>query len=314
MILDLDMTILITGGTGLVGKALTNLFISKGYKVIILTRDVTNKADEPNITYAAWNVEDGTIDKKAIETADHIVHLAGENIAEKKWVKKRKIEIAQSRIKSSQLLVDSLIKIPNKVRSVISASAIGWYGEDPEIPNRNPFSEEAPAAKGFLGETCKAWEASISPVQELGIRLVIVRTGIVFSKEGGAIAEFKKPLLRYGVAPILGSGKQAISWIHEEDLARLYLHAIENQNISGVYNAVATQITDNKRLNQLLAKIYRKKFYMMMHVPGFILKLVLGEMSVEVLKSTSVSNQKIRHTGFTFLYPAAETALKNLKT
>ena len=306
------MTILITGGTGLVGKALTQLLLSKGYKVIILTRDASGKTSSANITFANWNIEQGTIDDTAIQNADHVVHLAGENVGEKRWTRKRKKEIAESRIKSSQLLVEKLEKIPNNIKSVISASAIGWYGEDPEIPNRNPFTEDAPSANGFLGETCKAWEESIAPVKELGKRLVKIRTGIVFSKEGGALAEFRKPL-RYGMAPILGGGKQIISWIHEEDLARIYLFAIENENMKGVYNAVATQFTDNKTLMQRISKLYREKFCMTIHVPAFLLKIYLGEMSVEVLKSTTVSNQKIRHAGFTFLYPNAEIALKNLK-
>jgi len=312
-ILDLDMTILITGGTGLVGNAVTKLAIEKGYQVIILTRDKSKTSSQKNITYANWDLERPMIDERAIREADFVIHLAGANVGEKRWSAKRKDEILKSRTDSSTLIVDSLKKIPNNVKTVISASAIGWYGEDPEIPNKHPFTEDARAAGGFLGETCKAWEESISPVEGLGKRLVILRTGIVFSREGGALEKLKMPITRFGTAPILGSGKQAISWIHEEDLARMYLHAVETESMKGAYNAVATQVTDNKRLNQLLARIYRKKFYMMVHVPAFVLKIALGEMSIEVLKSTTVSNQKVRHAGFTFLYPAAETALQNLK-
>ena len=302
-------TILITGGTGLVGKALGQALLEKGYRVIILSRQVDKKSETPGLSYATWNVAAQTIDKEAIAKADYIIHLAGAGVADKRWTKKRKQEIVDSRVNSSKLIVDSFKTIPNKVKAVVSASAIGWYGPDPAIPNPKPFTEEAAANDDFLGTTCKLWEESIEPVTQLGIRLVKLRTGIVLSNEGGALKEFLKPL-KFGVAAILASGKQIISWIHIDDLVNMYVAAIENENINGVYNAVAPKPVSNKELTLELAKS-RKKFFIPIHVPSFILKIMLGEMSTEVLKSATVSTNKIQRSGFDFTYPAIKEALAN---
>ena len=304
-------TILITGGTGLIGSALSKLLIGRKHDVIILTRKIPEKKpiDDPAIQYAEWNVKEQTINEEAIKKADHIVHLAGASVAEKRWTSSRKKEIIESRIFSSALLVKALKEIPNNVLSVISSSAIGWYGGD--SPGKKPFVENDPSAEGFLGETCKAWEESIEPVRWLGKRLVKLRTGIVLSNRGGALYEFKKPL-NLGVASILGNGKQVMSWIHIEDICRMYCYAIEHQQLHGVYNAVSSHPTTNKKLVLELAKRMRGNFFIPMHVPAFVLKLVLGEMSIEVLKSATVSNQKIRQAGFRFLYPSLEACIEHL--
>jgi uncharacterized protein len=304
-------TVLITGGTGLVGKALGQALIEKGYSIIILSRQQGKKSDVANLSYAAWDVEKQTIDKAAISAADHIIHLAGAGVAEKRWTKKRKQEIVDSRVNSSQLLVDSLKTIPNKVKAVVSVSAIGWYGHDPVIPNPTPFEENDPADKAFLGDTCKKWEESIEPVTQLGKRLVKLRTGIVLSNDGGALVEFKKPL-QFGIAAILGNGKQIISWIHINDLVRLFIAAVENDSMNGAYNAVAPNPVSNKELTIQLAKS-RKKFFIPLHAPSFVLKIVLGEMSIEVLKSATVSCAKVQQSGFEFIFPTIETALADLK-
>ncbi len=306
-------TILITGGTGLIGVALTDLLIEKGYKIIILSRNPSKNqhSKHPNVSYAAWDIKAQTIDDAAIRESDHIIHLAGAGIADKRWTRKRKEEIIESRTHSSGLLVKALKEIPNKVKSVISSSAIGWYGEDPQIPNPKPFKESAPSAPGFLGETCEAWEKSIQPVTQLNKRLVILRTGIVFSKDGGAYYEFRKPL-KFGFATILGEGRQIISWIHKEDIARIYIHAIEHPEMSGVFNAVTTHHVSNKSLILQIAQKLRGRFFIPVYVPSFALKLVLGELSVEVLKSATIDNEKIRHAGFQFLYPSLDSALNEL--
>jgi uncharacterized protein (TIGR01777 family) len=305
-------TVLITGGTGVIGKNLTGHLTAKGYDVIILSRENIVSPVSEQVTYALWDINKNKIDEKAIAKADYIIHLAGAGVADKRWTKKRKNEIIDSRVKSSELLVKALKEIDNKVKAVISASAIGWYGEDDfNINGKDGFKETATPSRDFLGQTCKQWEQSLEPVTELNKRLVKLRTGIVLSIGKGALSEFIKPL-RFGIAPILGSGKQIISWIHIDDLSRLYIAAIENENLSGVYNAVAPSPVSNKELILQLATIKRGSFFIPVYVPSFILKLVLGEMSTEVLKSAKVSCDKIKKAGFTFLYPSIGAALKQL--
>ena len=192
-------------------------------------------------------------------------------------------------------------------------SGIGWYGPDPVIPNPKPFVESDAAATDFLGETCRQWEAAIEPVTLAGKRLVKLRTGIVLSNKGGALAEFKKPL-RLGVAAVLGSGSQIVSWVHIDDLCRIFLKAIEDNAMNGVYNAVSPKPVSNKTLTLQLAKATRGKFYLPLHVPSFVLKMVLGEMSIEVLKSATVSANKIRTATFDFIYPTIEAAINALAT
>lgn len=291
----------------MVGKALGQALLEKGYHVIILTRDGNRKSAAANLSYAVWNVEEQTIDRSAIEKADHIIHLAGAGVADKRWTKKRKQEIVDSRVKSSQLIVDSLKAIPNKVKTVVSASAIGWYGADPVVPNPTPFDETNPSDSEFLGDTCRQWEESIEPVTQSGKRLVKLRIGIVLSKDGGALKEFIRPL-KFAVAAILGNGKQIISWIHIDDLVRMFIAVIENEKMNGVYNAVAPNPVSNKELTLTLAKS-RKKFYIPVYVPSFVLKVILGEMSVEVLKSATVSSNKIQQSGFEFRFAGIKEAL-----
>jgi hypothetical protein len=303
-------TILITGGTGLVGKALTNILLAKGYTIIVMGRRARENNGTSGLTYAKWDIEKQEIDSSAIAQADYIIHLAGAGVAEKRWTGKRKKEILDSRVRSGELLVKSLQKIPNKVKALISASAIGWYGADQlsDKPVIKPFTETDNPAEDFLGQTCKSWEESTAPVSRQGIRLVYLRIGIVLSREGGAFKEFLKPL-RFGVATILGSGKQIISWIHINDLVNIFAMAIENEKFNGIYNAVAPAPVSNKTLILAMAKA-RNKFYLPLSVPGFLLKLMLGEMSVEILKSATVSAGKLLHSGYNYQYKDIHSAMK----
>jgi uncharacterized protein len=306
-------TILISGGTGLIGNALGKMLLQKGYRVIVLTRNPIKspRANDNGFVYAQWDIEAKTIDQDAIAKADYIIHLAGAGVADKRWSVSRKREIQESRTHSSALLIKALKEIPNHVKALVSASAIGWYGPDPTIPNPKPFVETDAADTAFLGETCRLWEESMEPITAMGIRLVKLRTGIVLAKEGGALKEFIKPI-RSGIATILGNGKQVVSWVHITDLCRLFLNAIENEKLRGAYNAVAPQPIDNKTLVLTLAKQMRGRYFIPIYVPAFVLNIMMGEMSIEVLKSATVSAEKTRASGFQFLYPSIEAALKNL--
>jgi uncharacterized protein (TIGR01777 family) len=200
----------------------------------------------------------------------------------------------------------------NNIKTVVSASAIGWYGADNNSSlNGNGFTESAPSATDFLGDTCRLWEQSIDPAKQLDKRVVKLRTGIVLSNDGGALAEFKKPL-QFGIAGILSKGTQTVSWIHIDDLCRMYVEALKNDQMNDAYNAVAPAPVSNKTLTLELAAVLKGKAFIPLHVPAFVLKLMLGESSIEVLKSCTVSCEKIKQAGFTFLYPSIEAALSAL--
>jgi len=301
--------IMITGGTGLVGDVLCKMLTEKGYSVTILTRSTNKISNNAAIDYAHWDINNNYIDPVAIANADYIIHLAGAGVVDKKWTAAYKKEILDSRVKSSELIVHSLQNNPHKVKAIISASAIGWYG--PDVKENYQFVETDSADVHFLGETCRLWEESIEPATKLGIRVCKIRTGIVLSTKGGALVEFMKPI-RLGIAGILGNGKQIVSWIHIEDLCRIFIHAIENEKLNGSYNGVAPKPVSNKLLTITLAKIMKGIFFIPSYVPKFVLKIMMGERSIEVLKSTDVSCEKIRNTGFTFLYPSIEVALRQL--
>lgn len=305
-------TVLITGGTGLIGQALTNLLTEHGYQVIILSRQphTDNKNTENNlVSYAGWDIRRQTVDTAALAAADHIVHLAGANVGARRWTAAYKKEILESRTLSSQLLFKALEQHPNKVKKVISASGTGYYGE--YDGNKSSFTESSPAAGDFLGTTCQAWENGVLEMERLGKQVVIFRTGIALSRAGGALKEFYKPL-QFGFATILGNGEQWVSWIHLQDLIRLYFNAIVNPRLQGIFNAVAPQPVHHKELILTMARAAKGKSFITAYVPAFALKLALGEMSVEVLKSVRVSSQKIQDTGFVFSYPNIETAMEQL--
>ncbi len=308
-------TVLVTGGSGLIGKNLTRHLITRGYEVTILSRFFHNEIKNPQVNYAIWDIKKQQIDPNVLANAEYIIHLAGAGVMDKRWTKKYKEQIVESRTKSSQLLIKTLQENANNVKAIVSASAIGWYGQNSaqSLSSEKEFMEPDKANTDFLGNTCRLWEESIEPAKSLGKRVVKLRLGIVLSNDGGAFAEFKKPI-RFGIAGILGNGKQIISWIHIDDICRMFIYALENESLSGNYNAVSPKPVSNKVLITKTADLLRKIFYVPIYVPAFFLKLILGERSIEVLKSATVSCEKIKSAGFTFLYPSIDAALRQLTT
>lgn len=236
------MHVIIAGGSGLIGSRLSELLLEENFTVSHLGR---HRSKNPHVGFYQWNPQKALIDAKAIKEADYIVNLAGESIAGKRWTAKRKREITESRIKSAQLLQKSVAEIPNNVKSIICASAIGYYG------NRNEIVDEQSAkGTGFLADTVEEWENANSHYK---IRTVIFRFGNVLSKNGGVLPELIKPL-RFFVNPFLGGGTQLFPWIHIDDLCRMIIYVIHQQGLSGIFNAVAPDVVTQKEFIRMLKK------------------------------------------------------------
>ncbi len=292
--------VLITGGTGLVGKRLSSLLQSKGYEVRIVSRSENPKSPYKSFT---WNVKQQSIDEKAFEDLDYIIHLAGAGIADRKWSQQRKQEIIDSRVQSTNLLYHTVEKLQTPLKGFISASAIGIYGS---ITSERIFEETDASGDDFLGKVCQLWEESAFQFKNKNIRTVVLRIGIVLSKSGGALEKMKTPI----ITP-LGNGKQYMPWIHIDDLCEMYVQAIENESYQGIYNAVAPEHNSNTSFSKILAKSFKKPF-LPIGVPGFLLKIIFGEIAALLLQGSRISSEKIKQRGFKFQFPHLKGALNNL--
>ncbi|MTI24159.1 TIGR01777 family oxidoreductase [Fulvivirga kasyanovii] len=300
----MNKNVLITGGTGLVGSRLTALLQEKGYGVRYLSRSPGKVND---VEAFAWDVTKQTIDTRAFDDVSYVIHLAGAGVADQKWTDERKKVILASRTRSTALLKDTLRDHPNQVKAVISASAIGYYGFD----NGDRWQKEGSRfGDDFLATVTKAWEAEADLIADLNIRVVKIRVGVVLSDRGGALKEIGKPV-KFGLGAPLGSGDQYMSWIHIDDLCNIFIHAMENENINGPYNGVAPHPVTNRELTKSIARVMGKPFFLPA-VPGFALKLVLGQMAGMLLGSSRVSSEKIESEGFKFKFPEIKEALHDL--
>lgn len=286
--------IIIAGGSGLVGQAITSLLQSKGYEVIWLSRESGSQA---GIKRLVWNPYDENLRLALPEDTLAVINLAGAGIADHYWTKAYKKELAESRIKSTAALVKAIGK---QSIHLINASAIGFYPQ-----HEGESTEETEAGTGFLCQLCADWEkeAQKAPV------VSIVRIGIVLSERGGFIPKVSLPI-KWGLGAVLGSGKQMISWIHVDDLASLFCFVLEHQ-LLGVWNAAAPSPESNRAITKQLAKKLRRPI-LFPPIPAFALKLIFGELSIELLSSHRVSSAKIRQAGFQFKYPQLSDALSNL--
>ncbi|UOE50246.1 TIGR01777 family oxidoreductase [Mucilaginibacter sp. SMC90] len=296
-------SILLTGGSGLLGRHLTKALLAKGYAVSHLSRKAGSDAQ---VKTFVWDIGKGIIDEHCIDGADTIVHLAGSGIAEKRWTDARKKDLVDSRVKSIELVYDLMKRKQHQVTSVISASGIGYYS------NRGDelMHETSAPTNDFISQCCVLWEAAVDEGEKLGIRTLKFRTGVVLDNDGGALPTLAKPIKFYVGSPI-GSGKQWVPWIHWRDVVEMYLLGIENKSFSGVYNMVAPNPVTNKQLTRAVAQQLNKPLWAP-NVPGFVLKLLLGEMSSIVLGSTKVSAQKIEDAGFKFKYADIDAALNEI--
>ncbi|WP_457618592.1 TIGR01777 family oxidoreductase [Lutibacter sp.] len=247
------------------------------------------------------------IDIKAITTSDYIIHLAGAGIANKRWSKSRKKGLIDSRIKTTNLLYEKVKELNPNLKGFIAASGIGFYGA---ITSSKIFTEKDENGGDFLSLVCKLWEKASNQFNTLSIRTVIFRTGIVFSKNGGALQKIIKPI-KLGFGSPIGSGNQFMPWIHLEDLCNMYIEAIENPSLKGIYNAVAPQHITNKFLTQEITKILKMKIWLP-KIPSLVFKIIFGEMAIILLKGSRVSSDKISKTGFKFKFPDLESALLHL--
>jgi uncharacterized protein (TIGR01777 family) len=292
--------ILVTGGTGLIGRQLTKELLDKGYQVSHLSRQATKTIGAKTFF---WDIKKKQIDEACIEGVDTIIHLAGAGIADKRWSDERKKEIIESRTKSIELIYQLLRNHPHQVISVISASAIGYYSDR----GNELLKEESAPNTDFMAQCCIQWEAAVDEGAPLVSRIAKFRTGVVLDK-GGALGQMAMPVKLYVGSP-LGSGEQWIPWIHLQDAVDMYLFAVENKKLEGVYNMVAPNPVTNQQLTKALAKTLHKPFWAP-HVPAFLLKLLLGEMSTIVLGSTKVSCKKIEDAGYKFKFENVQAALK----
>lgn len=296
--------VLITGGTGLIGKPLTEALLAKGYQVSHLSR---KPGKNPKIKTYLWDVPKQQIDAASINGVDTIVHLAGAGIADKRWTAKRKKVLIESRTESIKLIYSLLRKNPDhQVKQIISASATGYYSNR----GNELLTEESVPLHDFLATCCIEWEKAVDEGKQFGLPITKFRTGVVLTTKGGALPPIALPV-KFGLGTVLGNGQQYIPWIHLQDAVDIYLQAIEEQLPPDVYNMVAPNPVTNQQLTKAVAKQLRRPLWLP-KVPAVVLKLIFGEMSLVVLGSTRVSAQKIQDRGFKFKYPVIEDALSNI--
>lgn len=295
--------ILVAGGTGFVGRHLISFLAGNGYSINVLTRKANFKKSE-NIQFFQWDIEQQYIDKNAFEGVDILINLTGANIGEKRWTEKRKSEIINSRVQSIELLYHYVSENKFNINTFISSSAVGFYGA---VTTHKIFNETSKSGNDFLASVCQIWEATAMKFNDLGIRTVLLRKGVIFGRDGGMVQKLT-PLAKLGINVSLGSGKQYLPWIDIRDLVRLYDFILSNSKVNGIYNAVSSEhITMNDFSRTLLKSFDKKSIFP--NAPSFIIRLLFGEMSVMLLEGSRVSNEKLKSSGFSFKFDTIEKSL-----
>jgi hypothetical protein len=294
------MHILVTGASGLIGSALVSFLSAAGHDVTRLVRS----EPKPGERAARWDPMAGTIDVSGLQAVEAVAHLAGEPIAER-WTAAKKAKIRDSRVKGTQVLCKALTALTPLPKVLVSASAIGYYGDR----GAELLTEDSAPGSGFLAEVCRAWEAATDPAQQHGIRVVRLRFGVVLSAAGGALAKMLPPF-RMGLGGVLGSGRQYMSWIVLDDAVAAIYHAIVTNGLQGPTNAVAPQAVTNQEFTTTLGKVLRRPTVLPM--PAFAARLIFGEMADELLlASARVQPARLQASEFSFRYPELERALRH---
>lgn len=296
------MKILISGSSGLIGTALLDSFKERGHKITRLVRDESQMAEDTVL----WDPEHRELKPEEFEGFDAVIHLAGENISSGRWTDKKKQKIRDSRVINTHMLAELLARLKKPPSLFISASAIGYYGDrGDEI-----MTESSSSGEGFLADVCQKWEEASNAARSAGIRVVNLRTGIVLSTKGGALSKMLVPF-RLGLGGVVGSGKQYMSWISIDDHIGIILHIINTESLSGPVNAVSPNPVTNQRFTKTLGRVLKRPT--LFPLPAFLARLILGEMAdALLLSSTRVVPVALQESGYSFLYPQLEPALKHL--
>jgi hypothetical protein len=294
---------LIAGGSGFIGQALCQILQSQGHMVIVLTTQRQKISQDNSIRYVYWNTRQHTIELEASDTSFRVINLAGAGIADERWTESRKKELLQSRLDALTTLYTAAKNHQINIEHLLSTSAIGYFGNQTQL-----CTEDTSGDDSFLSQICQAWEKAAQAFETLHIPVAIVRLGIVLGKERGAFKELLAPL-QFKLAAIPGSGKQTYSWIHLEDVCQI-MDTLSEQKSTGIFNAVAPYPVSMDNLIDEM-RHYRTA-WLRMHVPEFLLKLLLGEMAIEVTKSTTVSSRKLQELGYAFRFLTIQEAVKNL--
>ncbi|MFT4523088.1 MAG: hypothetical protein ACI8ZN_002040 [Bacteroidia bacterium] len=297
-------TILVTGGTGLVGRSLCALLTQHGHSVRILTRQPT----DVSIGRFTYDLTSNTIDEKALVDVDVVVHLAGENVAGGRWTSHRKQQIRSSRVDTAKLILLALQKNNQVLTTFITASGIGYYGSNPT----GELREDSKSGSDFLAKICIDWEAAAEEFKSVQSNVFVNRIGIVLAKGGGFVQKLM-PLINLHLGSVLGSGNQDVAWIHIHDLCEIIAKQIEGELLAGIYNVCAPETPTHHQMIESMAKQSNKRLWLP-NVPEFALKLALGEMSEAVLSSQKAIPQKLVNQNFSWKYPNHREAYKNCLT
>ena len=299
-------SILITGGTGLIGKSLIQSISKKEFVIYVLTR--SSSRTHNNINYINWDPNEGKLNLSTIPRISYVINLAGASIDGSRWTVSYKNKILDSRVNSTKLLLDHIKTLKHKPEVYVGASASGYYKKN----TKSKQIEEDKMGADFLSEVVEKWEKESMEFQKLGVRSVILRIGLVLSKEGGVLKKLY-PIFKLFLGVPIGSGSQLISWIHINDMVNIIKSSIKDKKMQGVFNAVTPQVISNREFTKELASVlYRPLYPTFLNAPSFIVRLLFGEQSSLVLNGLNISSKKIIDSGFKFSFSNINKALKDI--